>query len=189
MVNLGECAPAILGPLDGPGECRRDPARRPRRIQSDAIPKSLTSRLFNEPDKTGVPDGHWQGLTADDYSAWYPIRLLGGRPKSTGLRRGYSCGRRAAAASSRDFCVESWIGTPTTRSTKRPRLHSSHQYKHGGGSRCGRRREAGPSGDGCQERGLDPDHASFVTELRRIPRRGRWRRDEEPLIRPRRMPT
>jgi hypothetical protein len=165
MVNLGECAPAMLT-LDHPRECRR--------VLHDGLvaykrryPSIRYVEFFNEPDKTWeVPDGHWEGLSVDDYYRWYRIgySIVDDINKDLHPKIPLRIGGPAAASFDEPFLrgfLDRYARDPDP--DKRLDFLSYHQYKHA----------ADPAAVGAEkqtvrrwldERGLDPDTPVFVTE-------------------------
>jgi hypothetical protein len=183
MVNLGECAPDILT-LDDPGECRR--------VLHDGLaaykrryPSIRYVELFNEPDKTwDVPEGHWQGLTVDDYYAWYRIgySVVDDINRDLHPRIPLRIGGPAAASFDEDFLrgfLDRYAGDSDP--DKRLDFISYHQYQHA----------ADPAAVGTEkqtvrgwldERGLDPDTPVFVTEYGVFPGDAGSRSSSEDLL-------
>jgi hypothetical protein len=165
MVNLGECAPDILT-LDDPGECRRV-LRDGLAAYKRRYPSIRYVELFNEPDKTwDVPEGHWQGLTVDDYYRWYRIgySVVGDINRELHPKVPLRIGGPAAASFDKDF-LRGFLDRYADDSDPDKRLDfiSYHQYQHA----------ADPAAAGAEkqtargwlyERGLDPDTPVFVTE-------------------------
>jgi hypothetical protein len=183
MVNLGECAPHILT-LDDPGECRR--------VLHDGLaaykrryPSIRYVELFNEPDKTwDVPEDHWQGLTIDDYYAWYRIgySVIDEINRQLHPRIPLRIGGPAAASFDEDF-LRGFLDRYARDSDPDKRLDfvSYHQYQHA----------ADPAAVGTEkqtvrgwlsERGIGPDTPVFVTEYGVFPGEAGGRSSSEDLL-------
>jgi hypothetical protein len=183
MVNLGECPPEILT-LDDPGECRR--------VLRDGLiaykrryPSIRYVELFNEPDKTwDVPEGHWRGLTVDDYYAWYRIgySVVDDINRELHPKTPLRIGGPAAASFDEDF-LRGFLDRYADDSNPDKRLDfiSYHQYQSA----------ADPAAVGTEkqtvrgwlaERRLDPDTRVFVTEYGVFPGDAGGRSSSEDLL-------
>jgi hypothetical protein len=165
MANLGECAPELMT-LDDPAECRRV-LRDGLAAYKRRYPAIRYVELFNEPNKSWrVPDGHWEGLTAEAYYRWYRIGYSVVNEINRELRPAVPLriGGPAAASFDEQFLLGFLDRYARDRNpAKRLDFLSYHQYRHA----------ADPARVGTEkptvrrwlaERGLDPDTPVFVTE-------------------------
>ena len=143
---------------DHPGECRR--------VLHDGLaaykrryPSIRYVELFNEPDKTwDVPEGHWQGLTVDDYYAWYRIgySVVDDINRDLHPRIPLRIGGPAAASFDKDFLrgfLDGFARDPDA--DKRLDFISYHQYQHAADP-AAVGTENRPSGDGSTSAGSTP---------------------------------